>query len=121
MSHRTFLVEDNEVIRVNLGETLHELADVAVVGHSDRAFDASVWLSTQGDDWDLAVVDLYLKEGSGFSVLAACRVRKPSQRVVVLSNFVTADTRQRCIAFGADAVFDKSTQVDALIDYCIAL
>lgn len=27
----------------------------------------------------------------------------------------------RCAALGADAVFDKSTELDALIEYCMAL
>jgi len=39
---------------------------------------------------------------------------------VVLSNYATADVRQRCAALGVDAVFDKSNEIDALVDYCIA-
>ena len=40
---------------------------------------------------------------------------------VVLTNFATSDVRRRCLELGADAVFDKSNQIDALIDYCRAL
>jgi hypothetical protein len=28
--------------------------------------------------------------------------------------------RRRCADLGADAVFDKSNEIDALIEYCIA-
>jgi hypothetical protein len=38
---------------------------------------------------------------------------------VVLSNYATADIRQRCTQLGVDAVFDKSNEIDALVDYCI--
>jgi hypothetical protein len=27
--------------------------------------------------------------------------------------------RRRCAQLGADAVFDKSTEIDALLDYCV--
>ena len=52
-------------------------------------------------------------------VLAACRSRQPHQRVVVLSNYATPDVRVRCAQLGVDAVFDKSNEIDALVDYCI--
>ena len=68
---------------------------------------------------DLAIVDLFLKQGSGLGVLEACRGRPAGQRVVVLSNYATADMRKRCAQLGADAVFDKSNEIDALVEYCI--
>ena len=43
------------------------------------------------------------------------------QKVVVLSNYATPDMRKRCAQLGADAVFDKSNEIDALVDYCVAL
>ena len=58
-------------------------------------------------------------EGSGLGVLTACNTRKPNQKVVVLSNYATADIRQRCAQLGVDAVFDKSNEIDALVEYCI--
>jgi two-component system OmpR family response regulator len=70
--------------------------------------------------WDLAIVDLFLRQGSGLGVLAACRNRLPHQRVVVLSNYATPDVRMRCAQLGVDAVFDKSNEIDDLVDYCIA-
>ena len=52
------------------------------------------------------------------NVLEACRQRKPQQKVVVLSNHSSRDVRWRCRQLGADAVFDKSTELEALVDYC---
>ena len=66
-------------------------------------------------------MDLFLKQGSGLGVLEACRNRQPGQKVLVLSNYATADMRKRCAQLGADAVFDKSNEIDALVDYCIEL
>lgn len=121
MRLNTYIVEDNPVIRENLIATLEELADVHVVGTSDNENDSTSWLLGNPNAWSLAIVDLFLKQGSGLGVLTACRNRKPTQKMVVLSNYATADIRQRCAQLGVDAVFDKSNEIDALVDYCTGL
>ena len=120
MRLKTYIVEDNPTIRENLIGTLEELACIDAVGTAETENDGKAWLAEQGAQWDLAIVDLFLKQGSGLGVLAACRDRKPWQKVVVLSNYATADIRQRCSQLGVDAVFDKSNEIEALVDYCIA-
>ena len=120
MRLKTYIVEDNPTIRENLIGTLEELACIDAVGTAETENDGKAWLAEQGTHWDLAIVDLFLKQGSGLGVLAACKDRQPWQKVVVLSNYATADIRQRCSQLGVDAVFDKSNEIEALIDYCIA-
>lgn len=119
MRLKTYIVEDNPTIRENLIGTLEELARIDAVGTADTENEGKAWLAENRDNWDLAIVDLFLKQGSGLGVLAACRDRPSSQKVVVLSNYATADIRQRCAQLGVDAVFDKSNEIDALVDYCI--
>ena len=120
MALKTYIVEDNATIRDNLLATLEELAGIETAGTAEAENEGKTWLVTHGDQWDLAIVDLFLKQGSGLGVLEACRNRKPHQKVIVLSNYATADIRQRCVQLGVDAVFDKSNEIEALIDYCIA-
>lgn len=115
----TFLVEDNATIRENLIPALADLADAPVVGVAETEAQAVQWLKEHGDLWHLAVVDLFLREGSGLGVIKhACAHRRPHQRVVVLTNYTQPDIRKRCLDFGADAVFDKSNELDAFLDYC---
>jgi len=116
----TYLAEDNETIRENLIETLQEIADVSVVAHSATQAETSQWLTTHHGTWHLAIVGLYLKGGSGLGVLAGCRHREPYQKVVILTNYATPEIRRRAAALGADAVFDKSTELDELFAYCVA-
>ena len=54
-------------------------------------------------------------------MLQACQGRTPRQKIVVLTNYATPDIRSRCRQLGVDAVFDKSTDIDALIAYCLKL
>ena len=121
MDLRTYIVEDNATIRENLIGTLEELASIEALGWAETENEAKGWLAKNDGQWDLAIVDLFLKQGSGLGVLEACRGRTPGQRVVVLSNYATADMRKRCLQLGADAVFDKSNEIDALVDYCVQL
>ena len=112
-----FLVEDNPLIRENLSAALAELAPVEMIGWAAGEEDARHWFSAH-DDWQLAIVDLFLEDGNGLGVLRALQARSAAQRVVVLTNYATADIRTRCAALGADAVFDKSSEIEALALYC---
>lgn len=119
MALRTYIVEDNATIRENLIDTLEELTCVKATGFAETEHEGRTWLHDNSNQWDLAIVDLFLRQGSGLGVLEACRDRRPGQKVVVLSNYATADMRKRCTQLGADAVFDKSNEIEALVDYCI--
>lgn len=118
MKFRAYIVEDSATIRENLIETLQELALVDPVGTAETEREGSRWLAQNDAYWDLAIVDLFLKEGSGLNILEACRQRRPSQKMVVLSNHATKEVRWRCTQLGADAVFDKSTEIEELLEYC---
>jgi len=118
MSLVTILVEDNPAIRESLLAAMDELPALDVVATAETANQAARALETYNDRWDLAVVDLFLKQGSGLSVLRACQQRPPSRHVLVLTNYPTPDIRRRCLELGADAVFDKSTELEAFFDRC---
>ena len=119
MKFRAYIVEDSPTIRENLFATLSELALVEPVGAAETESEGKAWLATNSDYWDLAIVDLFLKEGSGLNILEACKYRQSQQKMVVLTNHATQDIRWRCAQLGADAVFDKSMEIDALVDYCV--
>ncbi|MEG0717338.1 MAG: response regulator [Comamonas sp.] len=121
MTLQTFFVEDNATIRENLIETLLELSDVDAIGYAETEAEGIAWLTDPHNYWDLAIVDLFLRQGSGLGVVAACQNRKPGQRVIVLSNYATLDVRQRCKELGVDAIFDKSNEIDALLDFCMEM
>ncbi len=65
--------------------------------------------------WQLVVVDVFLKRGSGLGVLRTCRQRSRASAQWSSGNYVNADIRARCAALGADAVFDKSAGARGLL------
>ncbi|MEI7464652.1 MAG: response regulator [Burkholderiales bacterium] len=118
---KTYIVEDSPVIRENLIAALEELASVDVVGTAADENTAVQWLSIHSNDCDLMIVDVFLAQGSGLGVLKAAREHEKPTTLVVLSNYATTDMRRKCIELGADRVFDKSSEIDALIIYCTRL
>jgi DNA-binding NarL/FixJ family response regulator len=115
---RTYIVEDSPVIRENLIATLEELVPVEVVGTAEDEGTAVQWLAQPGNQADLLIIDIFLKSGTGLGVLRAAGLQPQRRHVVVLSNFATPDMRRKCLEMGADQVFDKSNEIDALIQYC---
>jgi DNA-binding NarL/FixJ family response regulator len=113
-----YLVEDSPVIRENLIATLEELVPVQIVGAAEDEATAVRWLGDPSHPVDLAIVDIFLKDGTGLGVLRAALSLPRRYRLVVLSNYSTPVMRHKCLALGADRVFDKSNEIDALIEYC---
>ncbi len=118
---RTYIVEDSQVIRENLIATLEELVPVEVVGTAEDESTALQWLTRSNNHFDLVIVDIFLKGGSGLGVLRAGNGLSQRHKMVVLSNYATPDMRRKCLELGADRVFDKSNDIDALILYCARL
>lgn len=118
---KTYIVEDSPVIRENLIATLEELSPVQVLGTAEDEATAVHWLVEPNRQVDLVIVDIFLKGGSGLGLLRAVRALLHRPKLVVLSNYATPDIRRKCLELGADQVFDKSNEIDALIQYCASL
>jgi DNA-binding NarL/FixJ family response regulator len=114
---RTYVVEDSSVIRDNLTEALQESAPVEVVGSAEDEQAAVAWLLDPAHVFDLVIVDIFLKSGSGLGVLKQIAEIDPSVRKVVLSNHATPEIRAKCAELGADKVFDKSNEIDEMLGY----
>ena len=117
---KAFLAEDSQEIRDTLIEAMQAVASVKFVGEAKSEKAARAWLSANDGDWDLAIVDLFLDEGSGFGVLRECQTRLPRQKVVVLTGHNQDRVLAHCRVLGADAVFDKSEGVEKLVAFCKA-
>jgi len=114
-----FVVEDALDARAALA-ALFEAHGFVMAGAVSTEYAATEWLANNVGGWDLAVVDLLLLDGSGFNVLQRFASAASAGKVVVYSGYVTDSIRQRCVNFGADAVFLK-TDIPQLVAYLEAL
>lgn len=111
------LVEDMHQLRGIVSELLQELGDFSVVAEIGTEAEAKLWLEENRGRWHLAIVDLILEQGTGMGVISKARKMSPQARIVVLSDYATPGIRNHCLKLGANAVFQKSTEVPAFADY----
>jgi DNA-binding NarL/FixJ family response regulator len=107
MAVRVFLVEDQRPMQVLMSDLLESLGGFELVGTAATETAATEWLHRHPGGWDLAIVDLLLAEGSGFTLIGRCN-KDPAGAVLVFSDFVSPAVRQRCIRLGADGVISKA-------------
>ena len=112
------LIEDSAEIRKSLIPAMAEMADVEVIATAETADQGIAALKAHADQWRLAVVDMLLKAGNGLQVLRAGRERRSDQHMVVLTIYATPDIRRKSTECGADAVFDKSTEIEQFLELC---
>lgn len=107
---KVFVVEDSSLFRERLAENLEAPGRIAIVGYADS--ESSAVAALQACDWDVLILDLQLKQGSGLGVLKALRARgRPAHAaIIVLTNHPYQLYRLRTIEFGADYFFDKARE-----------
>ena len=113
---KVFLIEDSVAIRESLSQALESSGRVVVCGTADGANKAL--REIEDSDPDVVIVDLQLRQGNGFDVLAALQQRDSAHTLVkmVLTNYSTPIFKQRSMALGAQLFFDKSLEFESIID-----
>ena len=119
MALRVYLVEDDDLMKEHLVQSLSSEISIEWVGVAETEVEAKDWLKRNPTGWDIMIVDLYLREGTGAGVLRQCQQHAANQDVVVMTNHPISSLVTHCRLLGANAVFDKSTELSDLIAYCI--
>jgi two-component system, OmpR family, response regulator len=119
MALKVFLVEDSAATRSLLAAVLVLDAKVDIVGIAATEHEAIDWLDSNRERWDIALVDLFLGEGSGVGVIEHCQERRDDQSVLVMTNHGRDhDLLEHCKVLGANAVYHKATELHQLVAYC---
>jgi CheY-like chemotaxis protein len=119
---KVFLIEDSALLQELLSGMVSELDGVEFCGCADGETEALHRLAET--PVDLVIIDIELKQGSGIGVLDALQSDLGlygNPRKAVLTNYAQATMRQRCERFGMDAFFDKSMDINQLMDYVAEL
>ena len=107
MSIRVLLVEDVKATHQLITELLDFVGGFEVVGTCVTESGALEWLHEHPRQADLVILDLMLREGSGFSVLAGA-AREQSTDVVVFSDFASPAVARKCRGQGALEAISKA-------------
>ena len=114
MNLRVYLVEDSAIMSPVL-RTLIEATGARIVGNSGGAGTAIEDIKVLKPD--VVVIDIGLREGSGFDVLKAL-FRAQGAGVparIVLTSYALEPFRKAATRWGAAYFFDKSTQIPEML------
>ena len=103
---RVLLVEDSKVLTERLTEAIKQIADVELVGTADT--EAAAVAAVKKDTVDVIILDLHLKQGTGFGVMRALAATQLKPRIVVLTNYDLPEYKNAAIALGATHFLDKA-------------
>jgi DNA-binding NarL/FixJ family response regulator len=106
-SMRVLLVEDSVVLAGRITELIHRLPRVDLIGTVDTEAGAVEQIASAAPD--VLILDLHLRDGSGFGVLRSLgRTPGPRPKVIVLTGFDLPQYRREAETLGVDAFLNKS-------------
>ena len=122
---RIFLVEDSPLLRGRLENMLSQHAAFKVTGLAAAESEAVEKL--ESIPYDVIVVDVELRPGSGIGVIRQARARNKDVKegghvwIIVLTNYDLPTVRERCMQAGADHFLDKMREIDQLIPILLGI
>lgn len=116
---KVLLVEDSRMLAERLIELIEQTAVVELAGHVDNERDAIALLRAK--PVDVLILDLQLRQGTGFGVLRSLTVDGKKPCVLVLTNFDLPEYRRQAMALGADYFLDKSREYHRIPEILEAL
>jgi two-component system OmpR family response regulator len=118
---RVLIIEDSREVQEMLRALLETIGGFQILAMHATEVDATDWMYRHRGEWDLAIMDLLLSEGSGFHLVGRSKSYPNPGKVVVFSGYaVGAAIVEKCLKLGADRVFAKE-DVDGLAEYLTQL
>jgi CheY-like chemotaxis protein len=108
---RLLLIEDSALLRERLTSMLTVPGAMRVAASAETEAEAIEKISSA--EFDVLIVDVELRQGSGINVIRQARRLYEGRRqplVIVLTNYSLPTVRERCMAAGADYFLDKMQQ-----------
>jgi DNA-binding NarL/FixJ family response regulator len=99
-------VEDSKVLIERLTEAIRQIADVHLIGTAETEA-AAVALATR-EPVDVIILDLHLRQGTGFGVMRALATTRLKPQIIVLTNYDLPEYKNAAFALGATHFLDKA-------------
>jgi two-component system, OmpR family, response regulator len=107
---RVLLVEDSRVLAERLRESLDSLDGVKVV--ASVADESSAVAAARATEIDVIVLDLQLRQGTGFGVVQ--RLGKSRPKVIVFTNYMLPEYQRLAHSLGIEHFLNKSVDYERL-------
>ena len=111
-SLQILLVEDSAVLADRLNELLNHIPGVDLVGTVDNERAAVAFAHSQ--PIDVIILDLHLREGTGFGVLRALALQPRKPVAIVLTNYALPQYQRAAGALGVRYFLDKAREFERI-------
>lgn len=111
---RIFVVDDHPLVREWLSALLREQPDLEICGQADHARGALAPIMAARPD--VAIVDLFLKGGTGLDLIKDLREHCPQTDVIVLSMHEEAGYAERALRAGARGYVTKRESTTQIVE-----
>jgi DNA-binding NarL/FixJ family response regulator len=105
-SLRVLLVEDSKVLTERLIEAIRQISEVQFIGTVDS--ETAAIAAIKRDAVDVVILDLHLKQGTGFGVMRGLAAGGAKPRIIVLTNYDLPEYKSAAMALGATHFLDKA-------------
>lgn len=110
MTVRVLLVEDSRVLAERLRESLDGLDNVEVIGAV--ADESAAVAAVRAQSPDVIILDLQLKEGTGFGVMQRLGAARP--KIIVFTNYMLPEYQRLAESLGVEHFLNKSLDYERL-------
>ncbi len=111
---RIFVVDDHPMVQEWLGAYLRTQPDLEVCGHAGELKEALS--AVQAAQPDVAIVDLFLKGGSGLDLIKDLKLHCPQIDVIVLSMHEEISYAERALRAGARGYVTKRESTGKIVE-----
>jgi two-component system OmpR family response regulator len=103
---RVLLVEDSKILTERLTETIDQIADVHLIGTAET--EAAAMALVARERVDVIILDLHLRQGTGFGVMRTLATTQFKPQIIVLTNYDLPEYKNAAFALGATHFLDKA-------------
>jgi len=107
-----YIVDDSQVMRERLTESVKEIEGVEIAGQSGDPFEALDGIRESHPD--VVILDIRLPRRSGIDLLKDIKEYPATPVVIMVTNYPYRQYRQACMAAGADYFFSKIDEFEMI-------
>jgi len=107
-----YIVDDSQVMRERLTESVTDIAGVEITGQSGDPFEALAGITKSHPD--VVILDIRLPQRSGIDMLKDIKEQPTAPIVIMVTNYPYRQYRQACMAAGADYFFSKTDEFEMI-------
>ena len=111
---KVFIADDSTEVRNRLKEILKENKFIQLMGEAEDAEQAIIALRDLKPD--VVILDIHMPRGEGMRALKDIKMMDPERIAIIFTAFPYPQYRQAYLTAGADYFFDKTKEVQKMVD-----